>query len=264
VKFNMKLFAAVLAAGVLSSFAARSENLPSYNIVFMGDSITAGANLSDPASEAPPVQCAQSLSGRFNADVHLSNQGHGGHTTLDWSPVDPSRDLPQALAAARALESDQPGQLVFSIMLGTNDSFKGPVSARDYRRNLRNIIDQILVNYHNAFVFIHAPIWFAPCAPDHVLALAQLQTYFPEIDRLVAECATVHPGRVFTGDKVAFAHFSKSYLTELTPELRANGITYYVHPNRIGAAVLGKYWADAIAAALKLTAREAPLPAPAR
>ena len=263
-KSNMKLFAAVVVAGVLSSFAARSQNPPACNIVFMGDSITAGANLSDPATEAPPVQCAQSLAERFNVAVHLSNQGHGGHTTLDWLPSAPSGDFPQALAAAKTLESDHPGQLVFSIMLGTNDSFKGPVSPADYRRNLRNIIDQILNNYPNAFVFIHDPIWFAPCAPDHVLALAQLQTYFPEIDRLVAECATVHPGRVFAGDKLAFSHFSKRYLTELTPELRANGITYYVHPNRAGAAVLGKYWADAIATALKFAAREVSQPAPAR
>ena len=55
--------------------------------------------------------------------------------------------------------------------------------------------------------------------------------------------AITHPGLVFAGDKLAFNVFSNNYLTELTPESGVEG-TFYLHPNALGAVVLGELWAN--------------------
>ncbi len=234
---------------------------PVYDVVFVGDSITAGATLSNSATQASCVQCMASLGQRFNAAIRMSNQGHSGHTTVDWLPsTNSSSDFAEAVAAATTLRSTQPGQVVFSIMLGTNDSAQSgpngsPVSPANYLQNLRSIVDQFLVKFPTAMIFVHYPTWYSPNTQNSSLygsqGLARLQTYFPEIDQLVSDCATAHPGLVFSGDKLAFNHFSTSYMTELTPESGAQG-TFYLHPNVTGAVVLGKYWADAIAPSLHL------------
>ena len=106
--------------GAISNVAS---SLPLSDIVFVGDSITAGATLSNPALESATTQCAQSLGQQYSVAVRMSNQGHGGHTTVDWLPSsDAMSDFHSATTAAGALVSNQPGQLVFSIMLGANDS----------------------------------------------------------------------------------------------------------------------------------------------
>ena len=136
---------------------------PVYDLVFVGDSITYGATLADPATEASAVQCMQSLGTRFNMGVRMSNQGHTD-TTVDWLPG--SSDFQGALTAGAVLETNQPGQLVFSIMLGANDSAQSgtdgaPVSPAHYEHNLQVIIDQFLTNYPAAFVFVHYPTWYS-------------------------------------------------------------------------------------------------------
>jgi len=239
--------------------AAVPPTSPVYDLVFVGDSITYGVTLASPATQASAVQCAQSLGQRYNVAVNLSNQGHSGHTTVDWLPSsNPSSDFQLAITAAAALEVNQPGQLVFSIMLGANDSAQSgpngsPVSPANYEQNLQSIIDQFLANFTNALVFVHYPTWYSPNTQNSSLygaaGLARLQTYFPEIDLLISNNATLHPGLVFAGDKLAFNNFSNNYLTEMTPESGVQG-TFYIHPNLAGAIVLGKYWADAIAAPL--------------
>ncbi len=239
--------------------AATPPTSPVDNLVFVGDSITAGATLVDPATQASAVQCGQSLGERYNMAMRLSNQGHSGHTTVDWLPsTNASSDFELAVAAAAALQAAQAGQLIFSIMLGANDSAQSgpngaPVSAANYRQNLQAIIDRLLAVYTNAFIFVHYPTWYSTNTQNSSLygaaGLARLETYFPQIDLLVSNCAIVHPGRVFAGDKQAFGYFSTNYLTLLTPETGPQG-TFYLHPNAAGAAVLGKFWADAIAAPL--------------
>ncbi len=222
---------------------------PFYNIVFVGDSITFGATLSDPATQASSVQCMQSLIHRFKVAVSMSNQGHSGHTTADWLPsTNSASDFQLAIAAAASLESRRPGQLVFSIMLGANDSAQSgpnqsPVSPAIYQQNLRSIVGQLLAIYPNAYIFVHYPTWYSPNTQNSSLygsaGLARLKTYLPEIDRLISNCASAHPGRVFAGDKIAFNRFSINYLTELTPEHGVQG-TFYLHPNLAGAIHLGK------------------------
>jgi lysophospholipase L1-like esterase len=235
------------------------EATTGYNIVFVGDSITAGATIPDSTTQATPVRCVERLRKHFHLTVQMSNQGHSGHTTVDWLPSNnPSSDFQLAIAAAGALQSNQPGQLIFSIMLGVNDSAErgpngAPVSPADYSGNLHSIVDQLLVCCPDALVFVHYPTWYSTNTQNSSLygsaGLARLKSYFPELNRLIADCAVAHPGRVFAGDKRAFDHFSKSYASELTAESGGQG-TFYLHPNSAGAVVLGQFWADAIVAAL--------------
>ncbi|HEY4415065.1 MAG TPA: GDSL-type esterase/lipase family protein [Verrucomicrobiae bacterium] len=235
---------------------------PVYNIVFVGDSITYGATLADPTTQAASVQCRQSLGTRFNMAVRMSNQGHSGATTVDWLP--PSAYFQGAMAAADMLESNQPGQLVFSIMLGANDSAQSgtdgaPVSPANFLTNLQSIVSQFLADYPNAYVFIHYPTWYSTNTHNGAVydapGLARLQTYFPEIDQLITNGGITHPGRIFKGDALAFDYFSTNYFTDLTPESGVEG-TFYLHPNAAGAIVLGKFWADAIATSLNLTTND--------
>ncbi|HWD91730.1 MAG TPA: GDSL-type esterase/lipase family protein [Verrucomicrobiae bacterium] len=232
---------------------------PIYDIVFIGDSITYGATLPDPATQAAAVQCMQSLGTRFNMAVRMSNQGHSGATTVDWLPS--SSYFQGAETAAAALESNQPGQLVFSIMLGVNDSAQSgpngsPVSPSNFRANLQSIIGQFLADYTNAYVIVHYPTWYSTNTDNGAVydapGLARLQSYFPEIDQLISNFAVTHPGRVFAGDKLAFTIFSAHYLTDLTAESGFEG-TFYLHPNLSGAVVLGELWANAIVAPLNVT-----------
>jgi lysophospholipase L1-like esterase len=235
---------------------------PVYDIVFVGDSITAGATLADPATQASAVQCMQSLGTHYNMAVRMSNQGHSGSTTVDWLPS--SSYFQGAVAAAAALESNQPGQLIFSIMLGVNDSAQSgpngsPVSPANFRTNLQSIVDQFLLDYTNANVFVHYPTWYSTNTHNGAVydapGLARLQTYFPEIDQLISNCAVTHPGRVFAGDKLAFNTFSTNYLADLTPESGVEG-TFYLHPNAAGAVVLGGLWANAIVTPLNVTSND--------
>jgi lysophospholipase L1-like esterase len=232
---------------------------PVYNIVFVGDSITYGATLADPTTQASSVQCMQSLGTRFNLAVRMSNQGHSGATTVDWLPS--TSYFQEAEAAASALETNQPGQLVFSIMLGVNDSAQSgtdgcPVSPPNFLANLQSIVNQFLTDYPAAYVFVHYPTWYSTNTHNGAVydapGLARLQTYFPEIDQLISDCAITHPGQVFAGDKLAFDFFSDNYLTDLTPESGVEG-TFYLHPNATGAVVLGTLWASAIVAPLAVT-----------
>jgi lysophospholipase L1-like esterase len=240
------------------AFAAVPPTSPVYDIIFIGDSITYGATLADPAAQASAVQCMRSLGTRYNVAVRMSNQGHSGATTVDWLPESPYNPayFQGAVAAAAELESNQPGQLVFSIMLGANDSAQSgpdgaPVSPSNFLVNLQSIINQLLVDYTNAYVFVHYPTWYSTNTQTGALygaaGLARLQTYFPQIDQLISNCAITESGLVFAGDKLAFGDFESNYLTEMTPTSGPQGI-FYLHPNAAGAVVLGECWANAIAA----------------
>jgi lysophospholipase L1-like esterase len=241
------------------AIAAVPPTSPIYDIVFVGDSITYGATLAAPATQASAVQCMHSLGPHFNMGVRMSNQGHSGTTTVDWLPG--SSDFQGAVAAAAALEANQPGQLVFSIMLGANDSAQSgtdgaPISPAYYGQNLQAIIDQFLTNYPAAFVFVHYPTWYSTNTHNGALygpaGAALLKTYLPQIDLLVISNAVLHPGHVFAGDKLGYGYFETNYLTLLTPESGVDG-TFYLHPNAAGAVVLGGLWANAIVAPLNVT-----------
>jgi hypothetical protein len=265
ITLDMKSRIIILCAAFISLYLRTLASVPaaskSYDIVFVGDSITYGATLPDPVTQAASVRCFHILRQRFKMAACMSNQGHSGHTTVDWLPSkNPSSDFQLALTAADKLESNQPGQLIFSIMLGTNDSAErgpngSPVRPADYISNMRSIMNQFLVRYPTSIIIVHHPIWYSTNTECGALfgsiGLERLKSYLPKIDGLITEYATNNPGHVFAGDKLAFDYFSSQYLADLTPESGVQG-TFYLHPNIAGAVVLGDFWAEAIAVPFNL------------
>ncbi|MDP4291370.1 MAG: lipolytic protein G-D-S-L family, partial [Bacteroidota bacterium] len=122
------------------------------------------------------------------------------------------------------------------------------------RANLKTIADSLLTAYPGCKIVINYPIWYSPNTYNTSKYLQEgldrLQSYFPQIDALVAGYAVTHKGRVFTGDKKAFNYFRKNYLNQLIPENGQQG-TFYLHPNRKGAAALGVFWGKAISKVVK-------------
>lgn len=224
-------------------------------VVYIGDSITAGAGI-DYAADYPTAICDDALqAARFDA-LRSSNQGHSGYTTVDFLPG--SNAFTGVEQAADEFKNT-PGALVFSIMLGTNDSaIEGPngspVSKEEYYQNLKTIVDRLLTDYPGCKVVINHPLWYSPNTYNGARYLQEgldrLQSYFPQIDKLISSYSQSNKGRVFLGDTAAFAYFKKNYLTCLQPENGHQG-TFYLHPNPTGAKALGQFWATAITSAVK-------------
>ncbi|MGV3558463.1 GDSL-type esterase/lipase family protein [Larkinella arboricola] len=248
-----------VAAGILNASEVASIASQKLNVVFIGNSITAGAGLQDRETEAPPVLATAYLKQQAGIDqVAFFNQGVSGYTTVDFLPAT-NKAFGKVAQAADAFKSDQTGQLVFSIVLGTNDSaIQGPngspVSPESYRTNLKTIADRLLTDYPGCKLVIHRPIWYSPTTYNRSKYLQEgldrLQSYFPQIDGLVAAYATTHPRQVYVGDTQGFNYFRTHYLTDFRHETGQQG-TFYLHPNKKGSATLGIFWAEAIRKAVQ-------------
>lgn len=249
---NRKTSFSIVLVLLLCSFSLPQKT--KLNIVFIGDSITYGSGLSTPVSFAPPIHtCSYLLQLSKYSNVEFSNQGLSGKTTVDFLPSS-GKYFNNIIKAADLFYKDKEGTLLFSIMLGTNDSaIKGPhgspVSPSAYQANLKTIADSLLTVYPECRIIINYPVWYSPNTYNTSKyleeGLSRLQTYFPEIDALVAEYAITKKSHVFIGDKKAFSYFKKNYLTELIPEQGQQGV-FYLHPNHKGAASLGVFWGKAI------------------
>lgn len=229
------------------------------NIVFIGNSITQGALLEHPAQEAPPVLTGTWLGRQEGvAEVNISNQGVSGKTTVDFLPASKTY-FPKVKEAMETLQTQHPdGKLLFSIMLGTNDSANtrtngAPVSAPQYYTNMKVIIDELMAAFPQALFVLHYPIWYSPNTYNGAQYLAsglkRLKSYYPILQELVAHYAEKHPGKVFIGDTEAADYFEAHHLTELRPEEGFAG-TFYLHPNKKGAESLATFWGKAIYTAL--------------
>ena len=221
----------------------------SLNIIFIGDSITEGEG-----ADAPPVVAAAFLHQQpLVSQVSFSNQGHSGFTTLNFLPSG-GETFNEVEQAADSLQKVNPGVLIFSIMLGTNDSamdgpLGSPVAPADYRKNMMIIIDRLLQDYPGSKIILHRPIWYSPNTYNSSRYLAdglkRLQSYFPEIDTIINTYRHMQPKRVFRGDTAAFGFFKKNYRTYLKPEQGQQGI-FYLHPDKAGAKMLARFWSSAI------------------
>lgn len=253
IKTLTAIFVCLLAGHYLFAQSAG----PNLNIVFIGNSITYGATLDSPKTQASSVMAAAWLRKQPGmGTIAYSNQGHSGYTTVDFQPA--TRTFAQAVQAAGDF-ADKQARLVFSVMLGTNDSAitgpnGAPVAPANYQQNLKTIVDSLLRKFPRCIVILHHPIWYSPNTYNGAKylqeGLSRMQSYFPEIDQLVAGYATTYPHRVFTGDTKAFAYFKKHHLTDLTPENGHQGI-FYLHPNKAGAVILGAFWGKAIEKVVK-------------
>ncbi|RYE27518.1 MAG: lipolytic protein G-D-S-L family [Sphingobacteriaceae bacterium] len=226
----------------------------SVKIIYIGDSITFGAGLDNAFTQAPPVKASEYLRKQPRIDsVEFSNQGHSGYTTFDFLPAGAA--FTAAETAAKSI-SDKAGILIFSIMLGTNDSaVKGtngaPVSPETYFANLNTIVNQLIEDFPQSKVIINLPLWYSPNTHNGAqylqAGLNRLQSYSNPIKKLVK---TAHNDQVFLGDTAAFNYFKNNYLTRLKPENGHEGV-FYLHPNQEGAADLGILWGKAIYAILR-------------
>jgi lysophospholipase L1-like esterase len=252
---------ALLSMAVFPAARADAPAGPVYDVVFIGDSITMGVGVQDRATQAAPVIAGQELQKLLGgtAAVYISNQGQNGHTTVNFLPG--GGDFSGVEAGAKQLQADHPGQLVFSIMLGTNDcSSNGvttgsPVSADHYAQNLKQIIDKLLAEYPDCKFVINHPIWFSPNthnAADYTGSACadRVKSYFPAIATLVDSYSLPHANQVYVGDTDAYDYFSIHFQAELSGENGTFG-TFFLHPNPTGAQSLGKFWATAIAKVLK-------------
>lgn len=258
------------ALGQRVSLAAASQISKTgvVNLVYIGDSITEGGDLLNPAGQAPPAVCTSLLRKQLpGAVMFMSNQGRSGHTTVDALPSSNS-DFPEIEAAAKQLQAEHPGLLVFSIMLGTNDSAESgpngaPVSPESYGSNLREIASHLLRDFPGSIIVLQRPTWYSPNTHNSSVyeagGLARLQSYFPVIES-VARSFSDAGEHVYQGDTSGFGHFAAHYKRELIPERGASG-TFYLHPNVAGAKELGGLWASAILGPLK-QALKTPTPSP--
>lgn len=224
------------------------------SIVYIGNSITQGVLLEDPSHNAPPAQASLWLQKQANISaVEYSNQGVSGMTTVDFLPA--SKTFLPKVKQAADLFKDNPGSaLIFSVMLGTNDSaVKGPngspVSPQQYSTNMKVILDELLLLYPQCRIVLNRPIWYSPNTHNGAIYLKEglhrLESYYPELQSLVSQYAQSHPHRVFMGDTEAFDYFKINYITDILAE-DGNAGTFYLHPNKKGAAKLGEFWGKAI------------------
>ncbi|MDR3260454.1 MAG: GDSL-type esterase/lipase family protein [Tannerella sp.] len=221
-------------------------------VVYIGNSITQGAQLD--SRQAPPVHASHYLSEQSAIDLRgFSNQGVSGLTTVDFLPAQ-NTFFPKVAAAAAQFAGDRQAKLVFSVMLGTNDSaVKGPngspVSPVQYFTNLKTIMDELFRLYPEAIFVLHRPIWYSPNTYNGAMylkaGLERLISYTPELEQLVETYAATRPNQVFPGDAEAFEYFKANHATELIPE-EGNAGTFYLHPNASGAVRLGEFWGKAI------------------
>lgn len=257
-KRNITLLLACLVAPLMLSAQGKAKT--ELNIVYIGNSITQGALLANPDQEAPPAQASLWLGQQPQiATVQYTNQGVSGSTTLDFLPAS-STLLPKVKLATEKLITNHPqAKLIFSLMLGTNDSaVKGPngapVSPAQYYTNVKVIVDELLSLYPGSIMVIHRPLWYSPNTYNSAIYLVEglrrIESYYPQLQALVQFYAQSNPRRVFMGDTEAFDALKNNYQTLFTPETNGNAGTFYLHPNKAGAAMLGQYWAVAIAKAI--------------
>jgi lysophospholipase L1-like esterase len=255
------LLMCVTVVRLLAAQPLQDGNGPKHlNIVFVGNSITYGALHEHRELTAPPAVCARWLSGRPAIDtVYFANCGRSGRTSFHFLPkasdVVPAGEktyFPEVVRAARQLMDEHPGPLIFSMMLGTNDSAERPKNHRttpdEYQRNLDLIIDSLLCLWPEAHVVLQRPIYYTPgfCTPRgsqmNEESMMMLNAYYHRL-KDVGMC---HPGHVHVGDSEAYDYFCEHYATDMNQELDANQKPYYLHPNERGAEALGVFWGKSI------------------
>lgn len=250
-KRNILILITILCSLSYTKLLAQAKR--DVNIVFIGNSITYGSGLANPATEAPPVIAVNYLKKQSNiGNVDFANQGHSGFTTVDFLPS--TNGVFKEVEQAAHNFTNKQALLIFSIKLGTNDSaIEGPRGApvfpEVYYQNLKTIADSLLKEFPGCIIILQHPVWYSPNTYNGAKYLAEglqrLQSYFPEIDRLVADYATTYPKRVFVGDTKAFDYFKKHSTTAFQSE-SGNAGAFYLHPNKQGAVSLGIFWGEAI------------------
>jgi lysophospholipase L1-like esterase len=234
---------------------AKGEGKPC-NIVYIGNSITYGALHKDRIKTAPPITTSAMVAKSLGSEVEFRNCARSGATTYDFLP-EGGRDWPKVAQALKEFKpKSEAGEIiVFSIMLGTNDSAidgtttGSPVSRADYKNNLKTIITACREVCPNAIFVLHRPIWYSPNTYNGTMYLAAgLKRVSRYIDELIALANEFD--YIYLGDVDGFGFFEKNHKRFHVPE-NGNAGTFYLHPNEKGAKHLSKFWSEAIVKAIK-------------
>ncbi len=241
----------LLSLIVFSSLSGAAEK-GRLNVIFIGNSITQGVLLSNPAVEGPAPRTMERVEKEWGGPVSWANCGVSGATTLDFLPATGTL-FNNVVAAADTLYA-KGGTTLFTISLGTNDSactgpMGSPVLPQQYETNLKVIIDTLFERYPGSVAVVQYPLWYSPTTYNgsmYLLAgLKRLQSYFPRIEKLVEDYGKSRPGHVFAGDPSGFDLFRDHYSEWFVPE-NGNAGVFYLHPNPAGAEKLGGIWASPI------------------
>ena len=215
------------------------------NLLFIGNSITYGAGLSNPAVEAPPAVCRDLIEEATGITTNLYNGGHSGITTLGFLPG--RDDLTRLISAAKAFQKNG-GNIYISIMLGTNDSAisgpeGAPVSPDNYKKNLKSIIDELISKVPGCKILLNYPIWYSPNTYNGGKYLQEgldrLRSYYPYLDEIAEEYE-----QVIAGDRNSWEYFENNNSLFIA-ESGYSG-TFYLHPNVQGAQRLAEVWANSL------------------
>ena len=217
------------------------------NLVFIGNSITYGAQLSSPSTQAPPVKVAAMVREKTGREVYFRNCGLSGSATPQWLPGQTL--FTNADNAATELQKANPGTLFFSIMLGTNDTHEGwKTTPENYYRNMRSIVEGLLTRHPEAHIILNYPTWYSPNTHNGAVylqaGLDRLKTYMPMITRLGEFYKKSARPQVWVGDPTVFSFFENQ--TQYFVAENGNSGVFYLHPNTTGGTKLAEFWSKSI------------------
>ena len=245
-KLYLSLFILILSFP-LNIFGQKDNTNHSIAIVYIGNSITAGALHKNPQQTAPPIITTALLDKKIKGDVIGYNCGVSGATTYDFLPSH-NRYFPKVKeSVVKAIQNQK--QIIVSIMLGTNDSActtttGAPVSNDNYKKNLLTIIQAIKDLAPNAMFVLQRPIWYSPNTYNGARylkeGLERMKGYTPILHQIAKE-----EENVFMGDEEGFDYFAEHYEKYLCPEDGFAG-TFYLHPTEKGAVRLARFWMKSI------------------
>lgn len=247
-----KIFSFVTMMLLALTFAQAGGGKKDFAIIYIGNSITYGALHENRNETAPPVYTSQMLAKKLKANVIWRNCGWSGATTYDFLPSH-KRYFPRVEKAVREIQAETDAPIVFSIMLGTNDSANTgptgcPVSNENYKKNLITIMEALKAIAPGAKFIFQRPIWYSPNTYNGAQylqkGLNRLIGYTPVLEELADERADA-----MMGDDDAFEYFHKNYEKYCFAEGGYAG-TFYLHPNAKGAKKLAKFWTEGIIDAL--------------
>lgn len=246
------LFVLLASFAGSGSVSARKRASGTCNLVFIGNSITEGALHADKAKTAPPVFAAEYAGRMLGVDVNFRNCGRSGATTVDFLPERAAdfKRVEQAVGELQALSYDP---IVFSIMLGTNDSASSgtlgaPVSNEDYKRNLLTIIGRLREMCPGAIFVLQRPIWYSPNTYNGAMYLVAGQKRLLGYANVLIDLVDNNDD-IYLGDFKSFDYFRDNHRKLCFPE-NGNAGVFYLHPNEAGARKLAKRWARAIVRAV--------------
>ena len=244
-----------------STYATETE--PDINLLFIGNSITAGATVSNPTTQAPPAICCSLVKSATGLNTNFYNGGHSGITTVGFLPG--TTDFTNVVNSAKTFYKSNGGLTYFSIMLGTNDSSYGsakdggPLSLEEYMSNLKAIIDGLISAVPTCKILLNYPIWYSPNTYNGAKYLQEgldrLRTFYPIIDEVAEEYE-----HVIAGDRTVWEYFENNK-TLFTQE-NGNAGVFQLHPNAVGAQRLGEIWAKNLLEIIKADGVEIKNPLP--